>query len=161
MNEEITGVLVGYGSSSINTQDASTYISSDVASQSEVDKLKEQVELLKRVTDVEYAKECVRKEILEEYKKLVLTDVWFEACSEYIRKRVDEICESYNKQWFLSSGGFLTIESGIGGNWSNDIVFHINGKTVKVSELFNPYPKIEGLEFEKFVIQYCNEKGRN
>lgn len=33
-------------------------------SQSEVDKLKEQVELLKRVTDVEYAKECVRKEIL-------------------------------------------------------------------------------------------------
>jgi len=87
--------------------------------------------------------------------------LWFEACSEYIRKRVDDICKSYNKKWFLSSGGFLTIGNDIGDNWSNDIVFYINGKTVKVSELLNSYPEIEGFEFEKFVIQYCNEKREN
>lgn len=135
--------------------DASSYISSDVASQSELDKVKEQLEIIKRKTDVEYAKECVRKEILDEYYSLVLSDLWFDGCAEYIRKRVDDICKK--NDWVLSSGGFLTIGSGIGGQWTNDIVFSLNGKTTKISELLNPNPEIEGLEFEKFVINYCRE----
>jgi hypothetical protein len=159
MSVIINDIVEAYGF--VNINDASSYISSDVASQSEVDKLKDEVEILKRKTDVEYAKECVRKEILDEYNKLVLSDIWFDACKEYVRKRIDEICDSYNKEWFLSSGGFLTIGSGIGGNWTNDIVFKLNDKEVKISELLNPYPEIEGLEFEKFVINYCNEKKGN
>lgn len=161
MNEEFFGSGIVVNNYSRNVNDASIYISSDVASQSDVDKLKEQLEIVKRKTDIEYAKECVRKEIIDEYNKLVLSDLWFEACSEYIIKRVDDICKTYEKEWYISSGGFLTIGNGIGGNWTNDIVFQVNGKTMRISELLNPNPEIEGLEMEKFIIQYCNERRKD
>jgi len=138
----------------ININD-SINISSDVASQSEVDVLKKKIDLLKRVTDVEYAKECVRKEILAEYQSLILTDKWFEASASYIRKRVDEISDGIKNEWEIKMGGYLTFTNGIIYKNLCDIVFISNGREIKVSELLNPNPEIEGLEFEKYVINYC------
>lgn len=108
--------------------------------------LKKDIELLKRRTDINYAKKCVIEELLAEYRKLVLTEQWFEATKAWVNHRIDEIIISYTNRTLVNKD-FM----------NKDIILKFGDKRVSVKDLLNENPEVEGYEFEKFVISYCKK----
>jgi enolase len=129
------------------------------------DELEEKIEKLLRRTDVEYARECATRELLEEYNSYVLSDAWFEAFREYTLKRVKDICDRYPvyripKSIYDPLYDHLSArnDTSISYMASNDIVLQIKDDIqIKISELHNESPEPNGYELEKFIIKYCRE----
>lgn len=136
--------------------------------------LKKDIEILKRRTDINYAKKCVIEELLAEYRKLVLTEQWFEATKAWVNHRIDEIIISYTKEFDRLFGIVLFGTAGIryaddyissfsdrtlvNKDFMNkDIILKFGDKRVSVKDLLNENPEVEGYEFEKFVISYCKK----
>lgn len=132
----------------------------DVVEQSEFKKLSAVVELIKRKTDVEYARECVKQELFEDYQKLVMTDIWWDACKAWTQEVVDKVITKYkvyNGFTYADGAWGIFIGKAISPPSSSDIIFKTANSYMSVNDYLNPFPEIEGFEFEKFIVKYCKE----
>ena len=142
------------------------------------EELQEQLELLKKMHDYDYAKQCVLEKLEKEYQEMVDTEIWYEAAKTYLNSKIstskfDTLLWDfkYKHSLFDWSGNVLTINDSTG--WQNgisytqfsppgsssDINFMVHDgdeqKWLSIRELHNPYPNVElDDDFKMFCIKY-------
>lgn len=126
--------------------------------------LQEELDYLKKLHDPDYAKQFAVEKLLNDYKSMVDTDIWYEAAKEYLKSRVSliEFNVLINNFKFkhnlydpiISGDGnydLITIQSG--GDYNTVVWVDEDGGVLKNFH-YQLNPEIEGYEFEKFCIKY-------
>lgn len=159
----MSDVIINSDSGVLLMSDLSGSISCNTVSSEDIDLLKKEVDLLKRRTDPDYAQKCAVENLLNQYRKLVLSEEWFEATKKWVHLRLDKIFNRYNIPFSVGlayAGNFAPHYSERSlidkSFFDHDIIFTVNGRSLSVKTLLNENPEVEGYEFEKFVVNYCS-----
>ncbi|MFW5847691.1 MAG: hypothetical protein ACOCVF_02115 [bacterium] len=139
-----------------------------------IDELEKEVHKLKMLHDYDYAIKYKTKQLLDTYQELVNTPEWYQAIKAWLNRKIDRIVDNlwwkfkmdhptpitYNPLYpFLIGykGGELTAIT----NGTDIFITCEDGNQIKLNTAISSIhkePEVEGYEFEKFVIEYCNSK---
>ena len=119
----------------------------------------EEILNLKKLTDPEFAQKCVVDKLLDEYKKYVDTDVWYEAALDFLNVKIDNHFLNWNNRKYITTDS-INLKFTINDSFDSDdfIFMRKNGNKLSLNNILNDNPEVIGYEFEKHIISYAKEK---